>query len=357
MRDGRLRVRCPRRASPHPVRYAGVLASASKLRPRILPEPPEREDDACPVRAASAADSREPSPRQGCRYRPWAELLKRTFAVDVLCCPRCAGRLRFGRAHDRSPPSEIARYSPRSSLPSPPPDAPARKMPQGEPPYWASRAPGPPPQETPTPPEPPPPSQSLQTASTGWNPSSEHRPPSTQPCAPTSSAPVPQPTSFNARPGHPLPRSTTGRSSLRTPFESPTPRCRRLAGHARRRCAARWSSVLTSSTVTKTVIGNSGKHDVARRHDRARGGRRRRQLHRAEHSGDGLVFREIRVLVRGELVSCRSVTSERRGLERARRRALWTRAGPSTGGHHDERIFTRPCDRPSDCANLSPWWP
>ena len=118
----------------HTVRYAGVLASASKLRPRILPEPPEREDDACPVRAASDADSREPSPRQGCRYRPWAELLKRTFAVDVLCCPRCAGRLRFVAL--MTVPSEIARYLRALAEPT---DAPARAAPRG-PPYWASRA-------------------------------------------------------------------------------------------------------------------------------------------------------------------------------------------------------------------------
>jgi hypothetical protein len=60
------------------------------------------------------------------------------------------------------------------------------------------------------------------TASTGW--SIERAPAaSTQPCAPTSSAQLPQPTSFNARPGRPPPRSATGRSFLRTPFESPTP--------------------------------------------------------------------------------------------------------------------------------------
>ena len=27
--------------------------------------------------------------------RPWAELLQRTFSVDVLACPECGGRLRF----------------------------------------------------------------------------------------------------------------------------------------------------------------------------------------------------------------------------------------------------------------------
>ena len=28
-------------------------------------------------------------------YRPWAELLRRTFAVDVETCRRCGGRLRL----------------------------------------------------------------------------------------------------------------------------------------------------------------------------------------------------------------------------------------------------------------------
>jgi hypothetical protein len=31
----------------------------------------------------------------GSRYRPWAELLKRTFGIDVETCPRCGGRMRL----------------------------------------------------------------------------------------------------------------------------------------------------------------------------------------------------------------------------------------------------------------------
>ena len=75
----------------HTVRYAGVLASAStpsgitkrvKLRPRLAPKPPV-------VPPESAADMPE-RPRRGC-YRPWAELLKRTFGFDVLTCPAAGG--------------------------------------------------------------------------------------------------------------------------------------------------------------------------------------------------------------------------------------------------------------------------
>jgi hypothetical protein len=35
-----------------------------------------------------------PAAEAGPRYRvPWAELLQKVFALDVLECPRCAGRL------------------------------------------------------------------------------------------------------------------------------------------------------------------------------------------------------------------------------------------------------------------------
>jgi hypothetical protein len=86
----------------HTVRYAGVLASASKLRPRILPEPPEERL----VREGVEGEQRHP--RRRCRYRPWAELMMRTFAVDVLCCPRCSGRLRLVAL--MTEPKEIGRY-------------------------------------------------------------------------------------------------------------------------------------------------------------------------------------------------------------------------------------------------------
>src|SRR5690606_6408291 len=75
----------------HTVRYAGVLASASEPRSPILPEPPEeRPRPAGPgrMRGAPAAPSTPP-------FRPWAELMMRTFSVDVLCCPRCSGRIRL----------------------------------------------------------------------------------------------------------------------------------------------------------------------------------------------------------------------------------------------------------------------
>jgi hypothetical protein len=73
----------------HTVRYAGVHASASKLRPRILPEPPKIGGA-----VENANEAADPRP-QRCRYRPWPELMMRAFAVVVLSCPRCSGRLRL----------------------------------------------------------------------------------------------------------------------------------------------------------------------------------------------------------------------------------------------------------------------
>jgi len=65
----------------HLVTYHGVLAPAAAMRSRIVPGP-------------SAARPNEGGSRSagGRRRYPWAELLKRVFAVDVLRCHRCGGR-------------------------------------------------------------------------------------------------------------------------------------------------------------------------------------------------------------------------------------------------------------------------
>ncbi len=68
----------------HTVRYAGVLASASKLRPRIVPKPPA-------VEVAEDAGVASQPKRAGCRYRSWAELL-RTLGIDAFACPSCCRR-------------------------------------------------------------------------------------------------------------------------------------------------------------------------------------------------------------------------------------------------------------------------
>jgi hypothetical protein len=66
------------------LRAAGVLTAASPWRSRLKPSlPPTAEDVEPETRVRKSG------------YRPWAELLQRTFALDVLTCPSCQGRMRL----------------------------------------------------------------------------------------------------------------------------------------------------------------------------------------------------------------------------------------------------------------------
>jgi Putative transposase len=82
----------PRR---HTVRYFGVLSSHSKLRPQVIPPLAEQDATADPAQAAPDAKA-EGGVGRGRRshYIPWAELLSRTFAIDVVC-GQCGGELRL----------------------------------------------------------------------------------------------------------------------------------------------------------------------------------------------------------------------------------------------------------------------
>ena len=73
----------------HLVHYAGVLGSASKLRALVVPPPPPE------LRTDSTHSHVSHPPTHRSRYRPWAELLKRTFQIDVEQCPNCGGRLKL----------------------------------------------------------------------------------------------------------------------------------------------------------------------------------------------------------------------------------------------------------------------
>jgi hypothetical protein len=67
----------------------GVLAPASPFRSRVAPQPP-------PAKAAEAEALEEAkAPKRGGTYRPWAEVLKRTFDVDVLQCGKCGGKMKL----------------------------------------------------------------------------------------------------------------------------------------------------------------------------------------------------------------------------------------------------------------------
>jgi hypothetical protein len=107
----------------HTVRYAGVLASASKVRARLAPRP-----------AVAPKDTADVSERPGRgAYRSWAELLKRTFGFEVLTCRCCGGRMRLvGLVTE---PKSVARYLRGIGEPT---DVPKRTPARG-PPYWASR--------------------------------------------------------------------------------------------------------------------------------------------------------------------------------------------------------------------------
>ena len=111
----------------HTVRYAGVLAPASKLRARVVPAP---IDAPANDTASSCTHGRRSG---GSRYRPWAELLKRSFEIDVLQCPRC-----------RSPMALVAMVTDPRSIKRvlrhlhEPTDPPVREPARG-PPFWQSR--------------------------------------------------------------------------------------------------------------------------------------------------------------------------------------------------------------------------
>lgn len=115
-------------ARTHGVRFHGVLASAHRLRPRVVPTPP--------VSAAAAADAARPPISVLARRLDWAQLLRRVFGDDVTACPRCGDNLRilaFITDHDvtrkildhlRIPSTTIpitpARPPPQSSFPDDP---------------------------------------------------------------------------------------------------------------------------------------------------------------------------------------------------------------------------------------------
>jgi hypothetical protein len=113
------------------VRYHGVLAPAARCRPSVVPSDSEAAEPVshhgCRARQrdspSKAGSSTKP---RGCHPRnySWAELLRRVFALDVLECDRCGGRMRILAAIH--PPDAIRKILDCLGLPSrPPPIAPA----------------------------------------------------------------------------------------------------------------------------------------------------------------------------------------------------------------------------------------
>jgi hypothetical protein len=77
------------------VRYAGVLAAASQWRARVVPPPKTllETDSADAECSTCTAKDKPPTHRSG--YRPWRELLMRSFKVDVEHCQSCGGRMKL----------------------------------------------------------------------------------------------------------------------------------------------------------------------------------------------------------------------------------------------------------------------
>ncbi|PRQ02039.1 hypothetical protein [Enhygromyxa salina] len=103
------------------LRYHGVLAAHAKARPEVVPgpEPKRAEPTQIPLSLAGDPTALEGLAKQPSRH-PWAWLLSRVFAVDIMTCPRCRGAMRLVKIANR--PDDIARALADLGLgPRPPP--------------------------------------------------------------------------------------------------------------------------------------------------------------------------------------------------------------------------------------------
>jgi hypothetical protein len=118
----------------HQVRFHGILAPSASRRAEVVPraklEDAERSERARPGASDEGpAPGPEDAPRSGPpgrpRRLPWAELMRRVFAVDVLKCPACGGSMRILAAiHD---PATVRAILESMGLPSrAPPNLPRR---------------------------------------------------------------------------------------------------------------------------------------------------------------------------------------------------------------------------------------
>jgi hypothetical protein len=95
----------------HQVRYHGVLAPCAGWRDRVVPGGPAAEagDTARPPDREAAEPSTAAVTGRPLRRYPWADLLRRVFAVDVLECPDCGGPMRILAAiHRKSSLNPVA---------------------------------------------------------------------------------------------------------------------------------------------------------------------------------------------------------------------------------------------------------
>jgi hypothetical protein len=83
----------------HGLRYHGVFAPNSKARQHVVPAAPEPVPPlpaTVPTRTTENPRRPKSAEKTTRTYRiPWAELLQKVFAIDVLACPECSGRMQL----------------------------------------------------------------------------------------------------------------------------------------------------------------------------------------------------------------------------------------------------------------------
>lgn len=83
----------------HLLRFHGVFAPNAKLRPLVVPKPPEPPERKATCEQSPAADGPnpaddKPAPSSPSPYRlNWAAALKRVWGIEIFDCARCGGRL------------------------------------------------------------------------------------------------------------------------------------------------------------------------------------------------------------------------------------------------------------------------
>ena len=111
-----------------------MLGAASKWRALVVPPLPEAAPGTTNSASPPPCESppkKPPTHRSG--YRPWAELMKRSFALDVETCTSCGGRMKIkALVTDRA---SIGRFLRHLGEPT---DAPPMSPARG-PPFWKSR--------------------------------------------------------------------------------------------------------------------------------------------------------------------------------------------------------------------------
>jgi hypothetical protein len=90
------------------VLYHGVLGARAAWRSRVVAFGTAGETAALD---AALPDTRHPARPAAAGGRCWAELMLRSYGLDVLACPRCGGRLRLvALIDDRAAVARIIRH-------------------------------------------------------------------------------------------------------------------------------------------------------------------------------------------------------------------------------------------------------